>query len=95
MHLEAAESYCNGGQYYIGRHSRCFDALRAYYAQDMQLFGLPSCQDESAGAAAATGAGMGGRRGLRALVWFGSCPRADRRRGDQFAGRWVDPVAVQ
>ncbi|KAI3432395.1 hypothetical protein D9Q98_003951 [Chlorella vulgaris] len=43
--LEASESYCNDAQYYIGPHSACFDALKAYYAQDVALFGLPQCTD--------------------------------------------------
>ena len=56
LHLEAPESYCSEGQYFIGRHSRCFDALRAYYAQDMQLFELPACLDDEAPAAATAAA---------------------------------------
>ena len=46
--LEASESYCHDAQYYLGQHSGCFDALRAYYAHDVSLFGLPRCDDPPA-----------------------------------------------
>jgi hypothetical protein len=41
--LEAEEAYCATERYFLGRHSACFDALRAYYAADVALFGLPTC----------------------------------------------------
>ncbi|KAL4434789.1 hypothetical protein ABPG77_005316 [Micractinium sp. CCAP 211/92] len=44
VHLEAPESYCAIQMYYQGQHSLCFDALAAYYQDDVRLFGLPTCR---------------------------------------------------
>lgn len=43
-HLEAPESYCASEMYFEGQHLNCFDGIAAYYKEDLQLFGLPTCR---------------------------------------------------